>query len=223
MEEKSKSRFNVYLKIIKTEAVFTKKWAMSKINVLNVRGIFQRNIPLTFNTFIPLHFLLVKAPLKLLFLYNVKLCHYFSFDIIHVIKSFLMNFQFKKEEKNHTVLNLGNMAVDAFAQHYDSSKTATQIEQSILVHSHRESATDLLTTRLAMNNTQHLGNGAKLPTLVMIWHTGRYLWWITYAPFVKKDYEPHFDLERFDLENDFNNSANKTEMLDKKTMSHTLI
>ena len=76
---------------------------------------------LGFNTLILASFSLVKSPLKLLFWYGAKQCHCISFNVLLVLKSY--SFQFRKQEKNCTVLGMKGIT---FEQSYVSPKSSGQ-------------------------------------------------------------------------------------------------
>ena len=60
--------------------------------------IFFKIVPIVFNTLIPMSLLLVEAPLKLLFLYVIKVHCYISFDVFPVHKSW-DEFSFRRRKR----------------------------------------------------------------------------------------------------------------------------
>ena len=69
---------------------------------MNIMFIFFKIVPLTFNTFIPVSFLLVKALMEL-FWYVIKLHCYISFNALHILESYTRSFSLENKKQLHGV------------------------------------------------------------------------------------------------------------------------
>ena len=68
---------------------------------MNETLIFVKILPLAFNTFIPMSFPLVEAPLKLPFRCSLKLPCLIYFNVLHILKSLTLKMSFKFKKKSH--------------------------------------------------------------------------------------------------------------------------
>ena len=83
MKQLFSSKYEMYSKHVEIEALFTKS---DRINEWIF--VFLQNNPLEFNISLPARFPLVRAPLKLFFLYALKVYRRIYFDIHHIQKSY---------------------------------------------------------------------------------------------------------------------------------------
>ena len=100
--------------------------------------IFFKILPLVSKTLTSKSFpLIVETPMKLLLLYGAKLHHHISFNILYILRLFILevNFHLRKQEKAilnstlHTHQYLMSMEGVALAQYHVSPKTLIKTSQ----------------------------------------------------------------------------------------------